>query len=568
MGTRDSAIMAYRFLVTLSVLFWPTVAGKVHECDVLVLGGGLSGLSAAWRLVAESTPPATVCLLEASDRWGGRTKDHHYTKPGCNQTHVVELGAQWIAQQEVDSDVWDLALNVLNLGIFNGWPWALYGFPYGPAHTDPKVKARLDRVPSVSSAGFNQGKFFFGPEVAADDVQAPLACQQRVAKAYDSIVLGEPWKTDEAAELDSHTPLEWLALQGCNITRDDVIAQGLNQVDISDPTILPPAFYLSVTSASSSGQEIFWLSSALWWLHAVKSNSGPVSMAVDVQRYRIVGGPQQMSQLLALKLQKAGALLKLSTPVEQIWHSKDGVRFGTADGQLYKGRYAIVTGTPVALSTHISWTPALHSGVAHMLKSARIGNYNKHYAFFDQGPELWRQNKTVWDGIQARTVQWPMVYASLPPLDPAAQQMPNGTSFFPSAIIDNSPASQVPSSSNDPECPATVGALFSFGWPKNASTAAERAAGWTDVLRGVPGLPAPSSTVGQAWAEEKFVMGAYGAWWPPNVISVAQDQWSALPSGRVFFAGTEWSEVGSGYMNGAIHNGRKHGSIVAKLLHP
>ena len=64
-------------------------------------------------------------------------------------------------------------------------------------------------------------------------MQAPLACQQRVAKAYDSIVLGEPWKADEAAELDSHTPLEWLALQGCNITRDDVIAQGLNQASRS-----------------------------------------------------------------------------------------------------------------------------------------------------------------------------------------------------------------------------------------------------------------------------------------------------------------------------------------------
>lgn len=80
-------------------------------------------------------------------------------------------------------------------------------------------------------------------------------------------MLGVPWKTDGAAELDSCTPLEWLALQGCNITRDDVIAQGLNQayhschltprltdhqVDISDPTILPPAFYLSVPLPSAA----------------------------------------------------------------------------------------------------------------------------------------------------------------------------------------------------------------------------------------------------------------------------------------------------------------------------
>ena len=43
-----------------------------------------------------------------------------------------------------------------------------------------------------------------------------------------------------------------------------------------------------------------------------------------------------------------------------------------------------------------------------------------------------------------------------------------------------------------------------------------------------------------------------------------------LPGGRVFFAGSEWSDVGAGYMNGAIHNGRKRGrkrgSLVARLL--
>ena len=61
-------------------------------------------------------------------------------------------------------------------------------------------------------------------------------------------------------------------------------------------------------------------------------------------------------------------------------------------------------------------------------------------------------------------------------------------------------------------------------------------------------------------------MGAYGAWWPPRVLTQAREQWAAVPGGRIFFAGTEWSDVGAGYMNRAIHNGRKHGSMVWKLL--
>merc|ERR1711948_79393 len=85
-------------------------------------------------------------------------------------------------------------------------------------------------------------------------------------------------------------------------------------------------------------------------------------------------------------------------------------------------------------------------------------------------------------------------------------------------------------------------------------------------LKDVPGLPEPSSVLGQAWAEEPYIMGAYSSWWPPGVLSFAKEQWKTIPGGRVFFAGTEWSAVGAGYMNGAIHNGRAHGDLVTKLL--
>jgi len=247
---------------------------EYQTCDVLVLGAGLSGLNSAWELV-QHRPSTRVCVLEAEDRVGGRTKDHHVT--GCNNS-VVELGAQWIAQESIDTDVWNLAVNELNLGVFNGWPWALYGFPYGPAHTDQSVKQRLDRVPPADTV--DQASTFFGPDVSPSDPQANVTCQRRVAEVYNAVVLGQPWQTPRAEQLDQLTPLQWMAEMGCKITKEDVVAQGLNQVNISDPRTLPPAFYVAITSASSSGQEIFWRSSALWWLHSIKSNSGTISMAV------------------------------------------------------------------------------------------------------------------------------------------------------------------------------------------------------------------------------------------------------------------------------------------------
>merc|ERR1719453_2819066 len=141
---------------------------------------------------------------------------------------------------------------------------------------------------------------------------------------------------------------------------------------------------------------------------------------MDLQRYRIVGGVQQMSVRLAEKLERVGALVELNSPVSKVRYSNDSVEFVTLAGRRYRGRYAIITGTPVALSTHLSWDPALPTGVDRMLKSAHIGNYNKHYAFFNEGP-IWRHDHALWQGIQKVAVQWPMVYEAAPPLPPGSQ---------------------------------------------------------------------------------------------------------------------------------------------------
>ena len=60
------------------------------EVDVIVVGGGLSGLAAADSLKSHDAS-LRVLLLEASDRIGGRILT------GQIGGHDIDLGGQWVA---------------------------------------------------------------------------------------------------------------------------------------------------------------------------------------------------------------------------------------------------------------------------------------------------------------------------------------------------------------------------------------------------------------------------------------------------------------------------------------
>ena len=60
------------------------------EYDAVIVGGGIGGVAAARRLLEAGK---RVCLLEAQDRWGGRTKlARSSAVPGV----TVDVGGQWV----------------------------------------------------------------------------------------------------------------------------------------------------------------------------------------------------------------------------------------------------------------------------------------------------------------------------------------------------------------------------------------------------------------------------------------------------------------------------------------
>lgn len=59
-----------------------------REYDVIIVGGGISGLTCAREL---SRKGKSVLLVEARDRWGGRVYTYT-TEEGQN----IEFGATWV----------------------------------------------------------------------------------------------------------------------------------------------------------------------------------------------------------------------------------------------------------------------------------------------------------------------------------------------------------------------------------------------------------------------------------------------------------------------------------------
>src|SRR5699024_11230974 len=84
----ESVLARAHDLVSLkpSQMLQEEIAMSEDACDVVIIGAGPTGLSAARRL---RTAGRSVIVLEARDRVGGRTRTDHI----AGQRH--ELGGQW-----------------------------------------------------------------------------------------------------------------------------------------------------------------------------------------------------------------------------------------------------------------------------------------------------------------------------------------------------------------------------------------------------------------------------------------------------------------------------------------
>ena len=334
----------------------------MYDCDAVVVGAGLAGLTAARELRAAGLD---VRVLEACDRVGGRTLNHSV---GERPEDVVEVGGQWIGptQREVLALARELGLETY------------------PTHGDGKHLFEDDRgrvrrytgtIPRV------------GPLVLADYGQADMRFK-RLLKRIDPEA---PWAAPDAERLDEQTFAAWIRRVAKTSTGRGALAaatRAVFAVEPADVSLLHVLFY----AASAGG-----------WDDLLDTEGG-------AQQDRIVGG----SQLISLRMAEAlGDGVQLETPVDAIRVDDDGVtaRAASLDGGGVRARRVILA-LPPALAARIDYEPALPSARDQLTQRMPMGSVIKCMAIYDE--PFWRT-----EGLSGQALSLPgpaqVVFDNTPP---------------------------------------------------------------------------------------------------------------------------------------------------------
>ena len=204
-----------------------------EDCDVVVVGAGMSGLTAA-RVLADADK--RVLVVEARDRVGGRT----LSKTLSNGV-VVDMGGQWVAptQHRVLKLVSDLDLVTFKT----------FDTGYSLTLRDGAVTRYEGVMPKI------------GAEAAHDIKQG----MRKIGALAASVPLEAPWTHPQAAELDQMTYAAWIEKNlKTELGRWTFKSQapGVFSVDASELSVLHVAFYYGaaggpemITSTSGGGQD-------------------------------------------------------------------------------------------------------------------------------------------------------------------------------------------------------------------------------------------------------------------------------------------------------------------------
>ncbi len=307
---------------------------KRHKVDVVVVGAGLAGLSAARKVAKEGK---SVVVLEARKRVGGRTLNRNIGKG-----EIVEIGGQWVGptQDKILPLIDELGLKTFNTYIEGSSVYYRAG-------------AKQDYQGAIPPAN------------PASLVELAVTIQKLNDMAA-TVPRDAPWNAPRAAEWDGQTFETWLLANNLSPEARDLVELGIQSIFSAEPRDLSLLFVL------------FYIATAAGDFNLLINTTG------GAQERRIVGGSQRISLEMAKDL---GSAVQLHQPVRTIRRVKGGgVEVKTGHGT-WMAKRVIVT-LPPALVGSIRFLPDLPPQRAQLDQRVPMGSVIKCMAVYDK--PFWR----------------------------------------------------------------------------------------------------------------------------------------------------------------------------------
>jgi monoamine oxidase len=321
------------------------------KADVIVVGAGLSGLSAARAIAGAGR---SVIVLEARERVGGRT----WNRPITGGSYI-DAGAEFVGPTQDRIKALAQAVGVQTFPTYN---------------TGNNVYWKDGKRETYAASG-PTGVAPPDPAMLPDIVQVV----QRLNTMAQQVDVNAPWNAGEATEWDSQTFYTWLKANEVNPEFMRLAATATDAIFGQEPrdlSLLYVLFYLA-----ASGDET----------HPGTFERN-FQTAEGAQEERFIGGSQQVSLNVAAAL---GSNVVLNAHVRKITQTAKGVRV-----QLDKGLVSakqVIVAVPPALTARIDYEPLLPALRDQLTQRAPMGSYAKVDAVYDH--PFWRE-----EGLTGQTV--------------------------------------------------------------------------------------------------------------------------------------------------------------------